>query len=166
MADTWLCDVGIRVTDLNRSLEFYKWLLDVEELTRVGDDESAYVLLRDRRSGQRLELNWYAPSSPFYVPFVVGEGLDHLEVRVRDVPAFLKRLHEKGIAPVNRRLWVNPDAVRKLKADPEQAGALEKEYWTSPSGHRIAYIPDPDGNLICLYDHPEEKWDDPIPDHY
>jgi len=166
MPDAWLSDVGIRVTDLERSLEFYKSLLDLDELVREADQESAYVLLRDRRSGQRLELNWYATTSPFYAPFVVGEGLDHLEVRVRDVPSMLQQLRARGIQPVNRGLWSNPEAVAQMKADPEMAAALEKEYWTTKTGHRIAYIPDPDGNLICLYDHPEESWDGPIPDHY
>ena len=71
-----------------------------------------------------------------------------------------------GITPVNRSLWANPKVVRQLKADPNEAASLEEDVWMTGDGHRIAYIPDPDGNLICLYDHPEEKWDDPIPDHY
>jgi hypothetical protein len=43
---------------------------------------------------------------------------------------------------------------------------VEEDVWRTSTGHRIAYIPDPDGNLICLYDHPEEDFDSPIPDHY
>lgn len=80
MADAWLGNFGIRVTNFEKSIEFYTHLLDLEELKRVVEAEYAYVLLRDRRSGQRLELNWYAPSSPFWAPYVPGEGLDHLEV--------------------------------------------------------------------------------------
>jgi hypothetical protein len=30
----------------------------------------------------------------------------------------------------------------------------------------VAYIQDPDGDFLCLYDHPEEEWEGPIPDHY
>lgn len=167
MAEGWLSDVGIRVTDLERSLDFYRFLLDLEELSRSKDDDSSYVLLRDRRSGQRLELNWYAPHSPFYTPFVAGEGLDHLEVRVRDVPATLERLRSRGVRPVTRQLWVNEVATRNLRNDPVAAQTVGKDMWTSKStGHRIAYVPDPDGNLVCLYDHPEESWEGPIPDHY
>ena len=166
MVDAWLSDVGIRVTDLDRSLEFYTSLLDLVQLKREADSDSAYVLLRDRRSGQRLELNWYAESNPFWAPFEVGEGLDHIEVRVKDVPQTLERLGSKGIFPVNRRLWVNSPAVEKARADPKIVAAMEKDVWTTASGHRIAYIADPDGNLICLYDHPEEPWEGPIPDHY
>jgi catechol 2,3-dioxygenase-like lactoylglutathione lyase family enzyme len=165
MGDTWLCDVGIRVTDIEKSIEFYTALLDLVELKRVRDDDSEYVLLKDRRSGQRLELNWYSEKSPFYTPFTPGEGLDHLEVRVRDVPSLLSKLKAQGIESVNRKLWANPEAVRAMKARPEDAAWLEKEIWES-SGHRIVYIEDPSGNLICLYDHPEEDFDGPIPDHY
>lgn len=166
MPDTWLCDTGIRVTDLERSIEFYNSLLDLVELKRVRDEDSAYVLFKDRRSGQRLELNWYSPASPFYTPFTQGEGLDHLEVRVRNVSKLLGKLREKGIEPVNRRLWVNPRAVEELRARPDGAALLAKDVWVTSSGHTIAYIPDPDGNLICLYDHPEEDFDAPIPEHY
>lgn len=166
MADTWLCDTGIRVTDLERSIEFYTSLLDLEELTRASDDDSAYVLFRDRRSGQRLELNWYSEKSPFYAPFTPGEGLDHLEVRCRRVSDVLARLRTKGIFPVNRRLWVNAAGVEAVKARPEEAKFLDQEVWVSSKGHSIAYVPDPDGNLVCLYDHPEEDFDGPIPDHY
>jgi catechol 2,3-dioxygenase-like lactoylglutathione lyase family enzyme len=148
------------------SVRFYTTLLDLVELKRAKDEDSEYVLFRDRRSGQRLELNWYAESSPFYTPFVAGEGLDHLEVRVRDVRALLTRLKAAGLEPVNRRLWVNPVAVEAMRRDPEQAAWLEKDVWVTSTGHTIAYVADPDGNLVCLYDHPEEDFDGPIPDHY
>lgn len=166
MADAWLSDVGIRVTDFERSLAFYRSILDLEELQRAKDDDSAWVLLRDRRSGQRLELNWYAESNPFWAPYTAGEGLDHLEVRVRDVPAMLERLRPLGVRPVNRSLGVNPSGTAAVRADPSTAAMVDAEYWTTSKGHRIAYVPDPDGNLLCLYDHPEEPWDGPIPDHY
>lgn len=166
VADAWLGDVGIRVTDLERSLRFYTTLLDLEEIDRGGDPEGRYVLLRDRRSGQRLELNWYAESSPFAAPFVPGESLDHLEIRVRDVPSFLKRIEPLGIRPATRGLWVNPEATKRLRADPQTAQLMEQDVWVTSKGHRIVYIQDPDGNFLCCYDHPEEPWDGPIPDHY
>lgn len=166
VADTWLCDTGIRVTDLDRSVDFYTSLLDLVELKRVRDEDSAYVLFKDRRSGQRLELNWYSPKSPFYTPFAAGEGLDHLEVRVRDVRALLTKLKERGIEPVNRKLWVNSPVVAAMKERQEEAAVLAKDVWVTSSGHTIAYIQDPDGILVCLYDHPEEDFDGPIPEHY
>ncbi|HZY70110.1 MAG TPA: VOC family protein [Thermoplasmata archaeon] len=166
MADAWLGDVGIRVTDLARSIAFYTELLDLEELARGSDGIDTSVLFRDRRSGQRLELNHYGEESPFWAPFVPGEGLDHLEVRVRDVPQMVERLRAHGVHPVNRELWVNRRATGALNVDPETAKMMQQEIWTTQSGHRVAYVRDPDGNHIALYDHPEENWDDPVPDHY
>jgi catechol 2,3-dioxygenase-like lactoylglutathione lyase family enzyme len=165
MGDSCLCDFGLRVTNLERSTEFYTSLLDLEELKRVSDPDHSYVLFRDRRSGQRLELNWYSDSSPFATPYVPGEGLDHIEVRVKDLPEMLERLRARGILPATKKLWVNSDAVRRMRANPEEAKYLDEDVWTS-HGHRIAYIQDPDGNYLCLYDHPEEAWEGPIPDHY
>ncbi len=159
-------DVGIRVTDLARSLDFYNRILDLEELKRVVDEDSAYVLLRDRRSGQRLELNWYAEESPFWTPYHPGEGLDHFEVRVKSVPELLTRLKMWGIPPATHKLWSNKRVVEKLQRDPAWRGRMDEEVWTTKSGHRIVYIQDPDGLFLCLYDHPEEDWDGPIPDHY
>src|SRR3989442_15856620 len=96
MSDLWIGDVGIRVTGLERSIEFYSKVFDLEEIDRGGDDEGKYVLFRDRRSGQRLELNWYAERSPFWTPYVSGEALDHFEVRVKSVPETLDRLKKFG----------------------------------------------------------------------
>ncbi|MCI4363925.1 MAG: VOC family protein [Thermoplasmata archaeon] len=166
MADAWLCDAGIRVTDLDASIEFYTSLLDLVELKRAQEEDSAYVLFKDRRSGQRLELNWYSEKSPFYRPFVGGEGLDHLEVRVRSLATTLAKLKERGVEPVNRKLWVNPVAVEAMRSRPEDAAWLEKDVWVTSTGHSIAYVADPDGNLLCLYDHPEEDFDAPVPEHY
>jgi catechol 2,3-dioxygenase-like lactoylglutathione lyase family enzyme len=166
MKDAWLSDFGLRVTNLERSVEFYARILDLEELKRGGDEDGRYVLFRDRRSGQRLELNWYPESSPFWTPYHPGEGLDHIEVRVKDVPTFLARLAPLGIRPVNRQLWVNPEAVRKLQSDPKSVEQMRQEVWTTSTGHHVAYIQDPDGNHLALYDHPEEPWEGPIPDHY
>ncbi len=170
MGDSWLSDAGLRVTDFEKSIEFYNEILDLEELKRVAGPDSAYVLFRDRRSGHRLELNWYAEASPFWTPFTRGEGLDHLEVRVRNLPEFLERLRRKGIFPVTRQLWVNAPVVAALKSDPEMAKEMDQDVWVASTEGRIRfradYIPDPDENLICVYDHPEEAWEGPIPDHY
>ncbi len=166
MSDLWLGDVGIRVTDLARSLEFYTKVLGLQEIHRGGDEDGTYVLLKDPRSGQRLELNWYAEGNPFAAPYVAGEALDHFEVRVRSVPEILEHLKTLGVEPATRKLWVNREAVRKMRDDPHMAEMMEKDVWTMKNGHRIAYIQDPDGIFLCLYDHPEESWDGPIPDHY
>ena len=58
----WLNDVGIRVTNMERSLQFYRDIFGLKETARGGSEEggAVYVLLRDPTSGQKLELNWYS----------------------------------------------------------------------------------------------------------
>jgi len=145
----WISYFGIRVTNFERSKNFYMKIFDLVELDGRGDEESKYVLLKDRKSGQRLELSWYAEGTEFATPYVPGEGLDHIGVRVPSVADTLKRLAAMGIKPSTKEL-----------------GASNKDVWVTSSGHNLAYIKDPDGNFIELYDHPEEPPDAPVPDHY
>ncbi len=166
MSDLWLGDVGIRVTNLPRSVEFYTKVLGLVELKRVEDPDGAYVLLRDPHSGQRLELNWYADTNPFAAPYTLGEALDHFEVRVKSVPEVLERLKGLGIEPATKKLWVNRGAVEKLRSDPHMVQVMQEDVWSLKNGHRVVYIQDPDGIFLCLYDHPEEPWGGPIPDGY
>lgn len=167
MSDHWFGDVGIRVKDLDDSLRFYTEVFGLVEIHRGGDEkEGIYVLLKDPTSRQRVELNWYPEDSPFAAPYSVGEGLDHFEVRVRSLPETLRRLKKLGIKPATRRLWTNKTAVRKLLKGKRGREEMKLDVWKTRSGHNIAYIQDPNGIFLCLYDHPEEPWGGPIPDHY
>ncbi len=150
----WFNDVGIRVTNLELSRKFYCDVLGLREVASGEDPDRSqrYVLLRDPKSGQKLELNWYSlEKSPFGTPYVVGEALDHLEVRVESVPEALKRLESLGIKALDMRPYFDPH---------------EYPYGTMTNGHRQAYIADPDGIQICLYDHPEDPLDAPPGDAY
>lgn len=135
MAEAWISYFGIRVTNLERSIEFYTRLLDLEVISRGGSSDSEAVQLRDRHSGQRLELNWYAPGSPYARPYVPGEGLDHIGIQVRDLLATRDRLKELGIEV----------ATRELPSD--------REMWVTPE-FRVLFIKDPDGNFLELFDVP------------
>jgi catechol 2,3-dioxygenase-like lactoylglutathione lyase family enzyme len=152
----WINYFGIRVTNLDKSMEFYTKVFDLVEIARGGNNIRKYVLFKDRMSGQRLELNWYGKESEFATPYVSGEGLDHIGVRVRSLDETLKRLAKMGIFPATKELGALDDHGRPLDQDIWGPGS---------SGHHIAYIKDPDGNFIELYDHPEEPWG-PIPDGY
>ena len=125
----YLSYVGIRVTDLERSLKFYKKLFGLEEVGR-GDnskfDLGVFVLLRDKKSGQKLELNWYPKGSRYDVPYVVGEGLDHVAFCVDNISRAFKELTAKGASPTD----FGPKPTRSY-----------------------CYIKDPDGNWIELYQH-------------
>lgn len=123
----YLSYVGIRVTDLERSLEFYRELLGLEEVAR-GDNSKfgmgVFVLLRDRRSGMKLELNWYPKGSKYDSPFVAGEGLDHIAFCVPDVKKKFDELVGEGASPTGFGLG---------------------------KGGTYCYVKDPDGNWIELY---------------
>jgi catechol 2,3-dioxygenase-like lactoylglutathione lyase family enzyme len=74
--------VGLRVTNLERSLRFYRRALGLEEVRR-GDTRwwggGIWVLLRDPRSRRVVELNWYPPTSRFYERYATGTAVDHLD---------------------------------------------------------------------------------------
>jgi len=75
-------NVGLRVTRLERSLDFYTKALGFREVRR-GDTRSwgggIWVLLQDPRSRRRLELNWYPRGSIFFGPYRAGDAVDHLD---------------------------------------------------------------------------------------
>ncbi len=120
--------VGIRVTDLDRSVRFYTELLGLKE-ERRGDSRKSglgiWIVLRDDVSGARLELNWYPPESKYATPYAPGEGLDHIGFVVDDVRATYAALLERGA-----------EATGVTPGDTED--------WT-------AYVKDPDGNWIEIY---------------
>ncbi len=118
---------GIRVTDLDRSVRFYTEHLGLKELRRKdtrADGLGIWVVLQDAESAQRIELNWYPEGSRHATPYVPGEGLDHLAFVVDDVAEAYATLVAAGAEPA-----IPPS---------------EYEGWT-------AYVKDPDGNWIELY---------------
>jgi catechol 2,3-dioxygenase-like lactoylglutathione lyase family enzyme len=167
MADIWLSNFGIRVSDFQRSIDFYTKVFDFEEVAREEYSTGKYVLFRDRRSKQRFELNWYSEASPFWAPFTSGEAFDHLDVRVKSVLEVLKRLKAIGIEPASKKLWRNQEAVAKISKDSQEAQDINNDVWITPNGSNQTFIQDPDGNYICLYDRPGEVWNETgIPDRY
>jgi catechol 2,3-dioxygenase-like lactoylglutathione lyase family enzyme len=123
----YLSYVGIRVTNLERSLKFYEKLFGLEEVDR-GDNSKfgmgVFVLLRDGKSGMKLELNWYPKGSKYDAPYVVGEGLDHLAFCADDIEESFRQLVAHGATPTD----FGPQPPRSY-----------------------CYVKDPDGNWIELY---------------
>ncbi len=70
-------------------------------------------------------MNWYPPGSKFAVPYVPGEGLDHIGFQVEDVEASYRELLARGATETG-------------------VGPSDTEGWQ-------AYVEDPDGNWIELY---------------
>jgi catechol 2,3-dioxygenase-like lactoylglutathione lyase family enzyme len=77
--------VGIRVTNFERSLRFYTRALGLK-VVRRGDTRGwgggRWALLRDPRSHRVVELNWYPRGSIFAGPYRSGDALDHLDFTV------------------------------------------------------------------------------------
>ena len=135
----YLSYVGIRVTNMERSLKFYTRFFGLKEIVR-GDNSpfggGVYALLRDEMSGQRLELNWYPPTSPYGGDYVPGEGLDHVAFKVDNVPETLKALAAEG--------------VEFVEIDPKLGEPNPRGF---PGWFEVAYVKDSDGNWIELYQH-------------
>ena len=91
---------GIRVKNLEKSIEFYTKLIGLKVL-RQGRmyHGGKWVLLVDPRSHQRLELNWYPSNSPYATPYKTGEELDHIGFKVRDPESTFKNLVSRGAKP-------------------------------------------------------------------
>ena len=115
---------GIRVRDLDRSIEFYTKVLGMRVTWRMKIRETggAIAVLKSARTTQRLELNWYPPRGR-YRRYREGDELDHLAFSVPDVDRFL-RDHRGSFKVVMR---------------PFDEG-----------GDRLAYVTDPDGVWIEL----------------
>ncbi|MGI0054875.1 MAG: VOC family protein [Thermoplasmata archaeon] len=91
---------GIRVTDLDRSIEFYTEVMGLREQRRGRTGHGGiWVLLADPRTHQRLELNWYPPASPFATRYTPGDGLDHVGFRIARKAAFVRRALARGVKP-------------------------------------------------------------------
>jgi catechol 2,3-dioxygenase-like lactoylglutathione lyase family enzyme len=135
----YLSYVGLRVRDLPKSVKFYTEafglvLTEPGELERVPPNTAWAILLRDPRSGQRIELNFYPPGSPYAVPYEPGESLDHVAFRVDDLEETLARLAKLGYPAERMAHYEGP-----MKSTPTL---------------RMAYVRDPDGIQLELFDAP------------
>jgi lactoylglutathione lyase len=118
--------VGIRVTDLQRSVDFYTGLLGMQVTGRgkIGQTRGETVGLQSEKDGFILELNHYEEGSPYDTRYSAGEGLDHLAFKVDDLDKALEEATKAGHR-----------TVLDMKAD----------------GSRWAYIEDPDGIWIEIF---------------
>jgi lactoylglutathione lyase len=117
--------VGIRIKDLNRSLDFYTKTMGMKIVDRGRMRAGGiFVQLRNRGSQQMLELNYYPPDKKYYEEYVEGSELDHLAYWCKDV----RKSYEKVLA----------------------GGATSAiEPWDE-SGYTLAFVRDPDGVWIEL----------------
>ena len=118
--------VGIRVVDLQKSIDFYTKLLGMKVVGRgkVEQTKGETVALVSQKGGFVLELNYYEKGSPHYTKYEVGEGLDHLAFGVDDLDKALKEARSAGYP-----------TVLDMKTE----------------GGRWAYIEDPNGIWVELF---------------
>lgn len=118
--------VGIRVTNVQKSIDFYTKLLGMKVVGRGKNEQTKgeFVALASQEGGFILELNYYEKNSPYYTKYTVGEGLDHLAFGVDDLDKALKEAKSAGYP-----------TVLEMKAE----------------GARWAYIEDPNGIWIELF---------------
>jgi len=115
---------GIRVRELKRSLRFYH-ALGFRTLVRGRmRHKGVYVWLRDPRTKNVLELNYYPPGTSFHERYLRGSELDHLGFTVRDVEPILERLRKTG--------------MRRIVAD------------FCEENVRLTFVEDPDGIWVEL----------------
>ncbi|HEY4674952.1 MAG TPA: VOC family protein [Candidatus Bathyarchaeia archaeon] len=118
--------VGIRVTNLQKSIDFYTKVLGMKVTGggKIAQTKGETVNLQSEENAPVLELNYYDQESPYNTKYVVGEGLDHLAFNVDNLD---RALEEARIAGYR--------TILQMKSD----------------GGRWAYIEDPDGIWIELF---------------
>ena len=116
---------GIRVRDLKRSIAFYTKVMGLKKVQRGRMRAGGvFVQLKDPRSRQVLELNYYPAGTKYYEPFKNGSELDHLAFWERDVDRRYEELLEN-------------DATKAVEP-------------FSEGGYRLAFVKDPDGIWLEL----------------
>jgi len=116
--------VGIRVKDLDKSVDFYSRILGMKVTGRSKIEQTKGETVGLESNGFTLELNYYRKESPYYTEYVVGEGLDHLAFSVDDLGKALDEARAAGCR-----------IISEMKAN----------------GSRWAYVEDPNGIWIELF---------------
>jgi catechol 2,3-dioxygenase-like lactoylglutathione lyase family enzyme len=123
---------------------------DIIAFVPIADVERAKSFYRDR-----LGLRLVNEELPFALVFDVNGIMLRLAIGGKASPA-----------PGTVLGWKVPEVAPVVK-DLAQAGIQFERYdflqqddlgiWTSPTGARVAWFKDPDGNVLSLSEHPEDK---------
>jgi len=90
--------VGIRVKEVDRSVDFYTRLLGmkVKQRLKINEAKGEIVDLVSEDERFTLELNHYEKDSPHNTTYIVGEGLDHLAFDVDDLDKAIEEMTSAG----------------------------------------------------------------------
>jgi lactoylglutathione lyase len=89
---------GIRVKDLDESIDFYTKVLGMKlvERTKIPIASGEVANLRSTDGGFILELNYYDKKSKYNSRYTVGEGLDHLAFSAEDLDGLIATAKKRG----------------------------------------------------------------------
>ncbi|OEG62517.1 MAG: lactoylglutathione lyase [Halanaerobium sp. MDAL1] len=115
----------IRVMDLEKSIDFYKNALNLEESRRrdFPEDKFTLVYLTDQKGNFELELTYNYDREE---PYTIGNGYSHIAVKVDDLEKSYQRHQEAGYK------------VGDLKSLSE--GSAGYYFITDPDGYRTEII--------------------------
>ena len=114
----------IRVKDIEKSLEFYTKLLDLEICDKKRLEDCWLYFLLDKESGQQIELTYNDETPENGYP--LGSGFGHFAFGVESMDKFTEKLNSLGYS------------------------YLYEPFDLTGKGSMIAFIKDPDGYEIEL----------------
>jgi len=120
---------SIRTSNMDRSIDFYKRLMDLKLLSRheipKNDAEIAFLQDPDGK-GAKLELTFYHQQKKFIQADYEDRVFDHIAFEVKNM--------EQAISMMRK----------------EKVTITDEPFRLGPTGPLIAFIEDPDGTLIEL----------------
>ena len=114
----------IRVKDIEKSLDFYTKLFDMELSEKRRLEDCWLYFLTDKESGQQIELT-YNDETPEN-GYEIGSGFGHFAFGVKSLEDFSKKLYSLGYS------------------------YLYEPFDLTGKGSKIAFVKDPDGYEIEL----------------
>jgi lactoylglutathione lyase len=120
---------SIRTSNMERSIDFYTRLMGLKLLSRheIKQTNAEIAFLQDpEEKGARLELTYYRNQKKFIQADYEDRLFDHIAFDIKDMDKTISKLRSEKIT------------------------ITDEPYKLGPTGPQIAFIEDPDGNLIEL----------------